>query len=343
MRKTTRDAERLFAAADPAADLDLAAPLAAVRERLAALPDAAAPRGRGRAGLVGRGRGRAARAGLVGRGRGRAARAGLVAAAATVIAVATALLPGRDESSPLGAIPLPVQAFADELSGPGILHVVTKRASAGIGPAVLLPPVRTEGWYALDGSAWRTRRAWTDGGYVEQVFDGRVLREFSSACGLLPRSAAPEARISPAPAEYWPPADIRPGSARMPPPERSDARMPPPISPSPGEILLDLDRELMRGGARVLGRTTVGGAPAYEVAYGPGVGGLSRLDWHLFVSADRAALLQIEAPDRPDAGPMLATRAVSDVPTFEILPATARNAGLLRPAPEFRGPRAPVC
>ena len=297
MSKPTQDAERLFAAADPAADLDLSAPLAAVRERLAALPDAP-PRRRG--------------AGP--RARRRAARAGLVGAIASAIAVATALLPGRDESSPLGAIPLPVQAFADELAGPGILHVVTQRTvPLGLGPAVRVPPSRIEGWYALDGSAWRTRRAWTQRDYVEQVFDGRRLRDYSSACGLLrPRLASPAPRISPLPATPIPvDIDLQP--------------------PSPGELLVDLDRQLLHGGVRVLGQTTVGGVPAYEVAYGPGLG---PLDWHLFVSADKAALLQIEAPDWPE--PLLGTRARSDVPTFEILPATPRNAGLLQPARELR-------
>jgi hypothetical protein len=302
MSKTPRDAERLFAAADPAADLDLSAPLAAVRERLAALPDAP-PRRRG--------------AGP--RARRRAARAGLVGAIASAIAVATALLPGRDESSPLGAIPLPVQAFADELAGPGILHVVTERTvPLGLGPAVRVPPPRIEGWYALDGSAWRTRRAWTEREYVEQVFDGRRLREYTSACGLMrPGLYAPAARISPLPA--------------APAPTPVDVNLHPPGTPSPGELLVDLDRQLLHGGVRVLGQTTVGGVPAYEVAYGPGLG---PLDWHLFVSADKAALLQIEAPDWPE--PLLGTRARSDVPTFEILPATPRNAGLLQPARELR-------
>jgi hypothetical protein len=300
MSKTPRDIERLFAAADPAADVDLSAPLAAVRERLAAMPDAPPRR---RAGLV----------------RLRGARLGLVAAIASAIAVATALLPGRDHDSSLGAIPLPVQAFADELSGPGILHVVTERAvPTGFGPEVRLAPTRTEGWYALDGSAWRTRRAWTRHDYVEQVFDGRRLRDFSSACGLLrPGLSSPAARISPLPATPLPtPVDI-------------DLHPP---APAPGELLLELDRELVRGGVRVLGQTTVGGEAAYEVAYGPGLG---RLDWHLFVSADRAALLQIDGPDWPQ--PLLGTRARSHVPTFEILPATPRNAQLLRPAREFRG------
>jgi hypothetical protein len=303
MSKTPRDAERLFAAADPAADLDLSAPLAAVRERLAALPDAP-PRRADRAHRP--------------RPRRRAARLSLVAAIASAIAVATALLPGRDQSSPLGAIPLPVQAFADELSGPGILHVVTEREAmpAGPGLSVRLPPTRTEGWYALDGSVWRTRRAWTQRDYVEQVFDGRRLRDYSSACGLLrPGLSSPAARISPLPANSIPtPVDI-------------DLHPPPPTSP--GELLVDLDRQLLSGNVRVLGQTTVGGEPAYEVVYGAG------LDWRLFVSADRAALLQIEAPEWP--APLFGTPARSDVPTFEILPATPRNAELLRPAREFRG------
>jgi DNA-directed RNA polymerase specialized sigma24 family protein len=272
------------------------------------------------------------------------ARAGLVAGVAIAIAVATALLPGRDESSPLGAIPMPVQAVADELAGPGILHVVTERTSltGGLRRAVPLLPRRTEGWYALDGSAWRTRRAWTHDEFVEQVYDGRKLREFSSACGLLrppsPRPAAPAAAMPPvAPWSAGLESRISPRPA---PPFTGDPVMPP---ASPGELLVDLDRELTRGGARVLGRTTVDGVPAYEVAYGPGVGGLSRLDWHLFVSAERAALLQIEAPDWPDTVPMLGTRTRSDVPTFENQPANPRTARLLLPAREIRGPRAPVC
>ena len=299
MSRTARDADRLFAAADPAADLDLSAPLAAVRERLATLPDAPPRR-------------RAAQP----RARGRAMRAGLVAAVASAIAVATAMLPGRDHGSSLGAIPLPVQAFADELSGPGVLHVVTERRTAvRVGPwsALRLPPTRTEGWYALDGSAWRSRLEWSRRDYVEQVFDGRRLREFSSACGLA-QPGLPT--ISPMPA------------APVPTPVDIDLHPP---SPAPGELLIELGRELGRGGVRVLGQTTVGGEPAYEVAYGPGIG---VLDWHLFVSADRAALLQIEAPEWPL--PLLGTRARSDVPTFEILPRTPRNADLLRPAREFR-------
>jgi hypothetical protein len=282
----TRDADELFASADPAADLNLTASLEAVWGRLEALP-AAPPRRRRRT-----------------------LRIVLVAGVAAAIAAAMALLPATDRRDGAPGIPAPVQAFADDLSGPGVLHVVTKRTSAinELGAVTPLPPFRTEGWYALDGSAWRTRMSGTTDEYGEQVFDGSTVRAFNSTCGLL-------APTSPAPV---------------------------PVVPR----LLELDRDLSAGDARVLGSTIVRGTPAYNVGYDLIPGDPHPFDWHLFVSSHNARLLRIEALDLPypaGAGPAERTRQRSEVPTFEILPPTRRSARLLLPSPELRRISPQVC
>jgi hypothetical protein len=281
-----QDADHLFASADPAADLDLSASLHSVWGRIHALPDAPPRR------------------------RKRALRVALVAGVAAVIAAAMALLPATDRRDGAPGIPAPVQAFADDLSGPGVLHVVTKRTSLvnELGAVTPLPPFRTESWYALDGSAWRTRMSGTTDEFGEQVFDGSTVRAFNSTCGLLA-----------------------------------------PTSPTPTPVvprLLELDRDLATGAAQIVGRTIVRGTPAYDVGYDLVPGDVYLFDWHLFVSTLSARLLRIEALNLPypaGAGPAERTRQRSEVPTYEILPPTRRSARLLLPSPELRRVSGQVC
>jgi hypothetical protein len=278
----SEDAERLFAAADPAGDLDLRASLESVWGRID--PPQRAPVQR----------------------RNRSIRAVLVAGVAAVIAAAMALLPATDRRDGAPAIPAPVQAFADELSGDGVLHVVTERAGAvdQLGRLTPLPPQRTEGWYALDGSAWRTRLSGARRGYFEEVYDGQAIRVFNSGCGLV---------------------------NTFPPPPAAAFGSTQPLQV--GIQLLDFHRELSAGDARVLGRATVRGVPAFEIRYDLVPGDPGRL---LYVSADRSRLLRVEELSPP-------IRYRSEVPTYEVLPPSGRSAQLLLPSPQFREFPQPTC
>jgi hypothetical protein len=291
----THDPDRLFASADPAAGLDLTASLEAVWERVGAQPAADPP---SRPLRWARRRTRRHRGVRI-----RRLRAVLVVAVAAVIAAAMALLPATDREHGAGGIPAPVQAFADDLTGRGVLHVVTERAGAvnALGALTPLPPLRTESWYALDGSAWRTRLS-TGATFGEHVFDGSTLRAYNLTCGPLLTPSGPA---------------------------------PAPVVPR----LLDLDREVATGEARVLGQALIRGTPAYNIGYDVVPGDLHAFDWHLFVSTERARLLRIEQLDL--ARPLIRQR--SEVPTFEVLPPSRRSARLLLPSPHLRGVPQALC
>jgi hypothetical protein len=149
-----RLAERRLIAADPVADRDLTSDLARVRRRL--LVDIERPVARAR--------------------RRRRLPAALAATAAA--AVVAAYLPSVGDDRVHGVLPAPVQAFADDLAGDGVLHMVTRTSSvadAG-GRQIRTPVSRVELWYELGGQRWRLRSR-TEGSpaFAEWVSDGRRL------------------------------------------------------------------------------------------------------------------------------------------------------------------------
>jgi hypothetical protein len=266
-------------AADPVADRDLTAELAAGRQRLLADIDRRGTRSRRRV-------------------------AAAVAGAAAVLLAAMALLPslGGDRSS---GLPAPVQAFADQLEGDGILHVVVEqRTIPGRGGAPTpSPPIRTAGWFDLDSRRWRTRVEQSPGDtIVEDVSDGQHVTGY-----VIQGEDVRAERLD----------------FEAMPPEYRRGQMP--------VWLPELRSALEAGTAHVAGDATVGGRPAFVVSIDVG-----RTDEHavrlsVYVARDDHAMLRID--QRIWVEPRRAwLRSSQEVLTYEVLPPTAANRRMLEPA-----------
>jgi hypothetical protein len=282
-------ADRRLIAADPVADRDLTSTLVQVRRRVLVEIDRPVARARRR-------------------------RMVPVAIAATAaVAVGAALLPASGGDRDGGVIPVPVQAFADDLGGDGILHVVTRTSAFHDAPgARIRPPTgRIELWWDLDGPRWRLRIGRpTSSAFAEWVSDGRG-RVAASRRG---------------PLEWLDPAQVDPAwrTALMP------------------YWLPDLRSALHAGTARVVSGATVGGRPAYRVTFDLVPRDGYDADTHVFVARDEHhAMLRIDRLGAPVSPDSLRVVSRSQVLAYDVLPDTPDHRRLLRPTVPRFDPRSP--
>ena len=278
-------AELRLIAADPVAGRDLSSELERARRRVLVEVD------RPGAPASGRRRGRRILPSAI-----------AVTAAAVVLA---ALLPSSGGERPR-VLPAPVEAFADELSGEGLLHLVT-RTTAAIdrhGRRTQVPGEHVELWYDLDGPRWRLRSSRVGSpDYAEWVSDGRTLEVVSSAQGLRLR------------------------------PDRLDPAMRLQLPPS---WLPGMRSALAAGKVRIAGLATVRGQSAYRVALDlvPGDGNVT--DTEVFVASDDSAMLRIDrwsAHLSPDSLPGMSR---AEVLSYDVLPDIPVHRSLLDLSPALR-------
>ena len=272
-------ADRRLIAADPVVDRDLTSTLVQVRRRVLVEIDRPVARARRR-------------------------RMVSVAIAATAaVAIGAALLPASGGDRGGGVIPVPVQAFADDLGGDGILHVVTRTSAFrdASGARIRPPTGRIELWWDLDGPRWRLRIGRPpSSAFAEWVSDGRGRVAATSQRG---------------PLEWLDPAQVDPAwrTALMP------------------YWLPNLRSALHAGTARVSG-ATVGGRPAYRVTFDLVPRDGYDADTHVFVARDEHhAMLRIDRLGAPVSPDSLRVVSRSQVLVYDVLPDTPAHRWLLEP------------
>ena len=279
-----RDPLTRLEAADPLAGVDTADAAAALRHRVVTT-HAAAPVHRTWT-------------------RRRLAPAGAVAALTAVALAVVGLGPAdREGVGARAGLPAPITAFAETLRQAEVLHVRAVATGTVDATGRFTPAERaehTEGWYATDGSASRTRYTDASGELQAEGLrrDGEVY-VFNRRQGLLQRYRE----------------------------ERTAG--------SRGAWLLRLRKGVAAPGVRVAGRATVRGIPAYELAYDAIAGDATPEDHRAFIAIDGGALLRVDTlilPQPRDPAPDSPRLERLEVDDFDAL---RTDAGVFEPSAPF--------
>ncbi len=184
----------------------------------------------------------------------------------------------------------PAEAFAAQLDGDGIVHIVFAHERTHEPGHDGVNPRQEELWISLADGTWRVRGR-LYGHYSDQSFDGRRLTFYDSRTG--------ETGIDT-------PADPAPLVGRP---------MAGPLSPSI-QPLHDVDA----GRLRVAGTTTINGEQVYDLV--PTAGVPDGFEMHWYVTED-GELRRMSSGDGESS-------LTTDVETYEVLEPTEANRALLR-------------